>query len=79
MQEMNQARFVEGDARMCFLPMLFSSDFLRSEVNVYHYAERFLEGYKGGFWEFVQLPKGGGFVQPQAKSTVFRILKTGRT
>ncbi|MBW1216476.1 hypothetical protein ACQV2E_23335 [Pantoea allii] len=47
MQEMNQARFAEGDARMNFLPMLFSSDFLRSEVNVYHYAERFLEGYKG--------------------------------
>ncbi|TWD45360.1 hypothetical protein FBY13_101494 [Pantoea sp. SJZ147] len=36
MQEMNQARFVDGDARMRFLPMLFSSDFLRSELNVYH-------------------------------------------
>lgn len=34
MQEMNQTRFAEGDARMNFLPMLFSSDFLRSEVNV---------------------------------------------
>ncbi len=59
--------------------MLFSSDFLRSEVNVYHYAERFMEGYKGGFWEFVQLPNGGGFMQPLAKSTAFRIPKTGLT
>ncbi|WP_458039080.1 antirestriction protein [Pantoea ananatis] len=72
MQEMNQARFAEGDARMNFLPMLFSSDFLRSEVNVYHYAERFLEGYKGGFWEFVQLPNGGGFMQPPGKEYRFQ-------
>ncbi|WP_255474408.1 MULTISPECIES: antirestriction protein [Pantoea] len=31
-----------------------------------------MEGYNGGFWEFVQLPNGGGFMQSPGDEYRFR-------
>ncbi|WP_416414357.1 antirestriction protein [Pantoea sp. App145] len=64
MKNPQKPRTIVIDDRMAFLPMLFSDDLLRAELNVYLYADRFLENYDGGLWEFVGLTAGGGFMQP---------------
>jgi hypothetical protein len=51
---------LDGAQRLTFLPSLFSSDFMLSELSVYAYASRYIEGYNGGFWEYYSLPDGAG-------------------
>lgn len=62
---------VEHSAKLRFLPVLFSHDYVRAENNVFQYAARFLDGYAGGEWTFVRLPGGGGFMQPEEKAWAF--------
>lgn len=59
------ATILNGFVKLQFLPTLFGDDFMRAESNVYLYADRFLNGYNGGLWEYAQLPDGGGFMKPE--------------
>ncbi|WP_297202870.1 hypothetical protein [uncultured Pluralibacter sp.] len=56
------AQILDGYVKMCFLPILFTGDFMRAELNIYQYADRFLSDYVRGVWKFAQLP-GGGFMK----------------
>lgn len=50
--------------RLSFLPHLFGDDFLPAEMQVYSLAARYLPLYTGGFWHFIRLPEGGGYMSP---------------
>lgn len=62
---------LDGAQRLTFLPSLFSSDFMLSELSVYAYASRYIEGYNGGFWEYYSLPDGAGFMVPDREIVTF--------
>lgn len=67
MQTLTNAVLVTRDARLNFLPALFSKDYLRAEINVYAYADRYIQGYDGSEWQFYTLPDGGGYLAPDAE------------
>ncbi|CSH21100.1 putative antirestriction protein [Shigella sonnei] len=47
-----------------FLPYLFGQDFLYAEASVYALAKQMMPEYEGGFWHFIRLPDGGGYMMP---------------
>ena len=55
---------VEECDRLSFLPYLFGNDFLYAEVYVYALAQKMMPEYQGGFWHFIRLPDGGGYMMP---------------
>ncbi|MED7793134.1 antirestriction protein [Klebsiella aerogenes] len=55
---------VEESDRLSFLPHLFGEDFMLAEAMVYALASRYMPDYQGGFWHFIRLPDGGGYMMP---------------
>ncbi|EDM2827770.1 antirestriction protein [Salmonella enterica subsp. enterica serovar Typhimurium] len=55
---------VEECDRLFFLPYLFGQDFLYVEASVYALAKKMMPEYEGGFWYFIRLPDGGGYMMP---------------
>ncbi|MDM6832067.1 antirestriction protein, partial [Escherichia coli] len=55
---------VEECDRLSFLPYLFGNDFLYAEAYVYALAKKMMPEYQGGFWHFIRLPDGGGYMMP---------------
>lgn len=55
---------VEEIDRLSFLPYLFGNDFLYAEASVYALAKKMMPEYEGGFWHFIRLPDGGGYMMP---------------
>ncbi|HFN5743502.1 TPA: antirestriction protein, partial [Escherichia coli] len=55
---------VEECDRLSFLPYLFGNDFLYAEAYVYALAQKMMPEYQGGFWHFIRLPDGGGYIMP---------------
>lgn len=55
---------VEECDRLSFLPYLFGQDFLYAEASVYALAKQMMPEYQGGFWHFIRLPDGGGYMMP---------------
>ncbi|EAY4772597.1 antirestriction protein [Salmonella enterica] len=55
---------VEESDRLSFLPYLFGDDFMIAEMHVYALASKMITGYEGGFWHFIRLPDGGGYMMP---------------
>lgn len=55
---------VEECDRLSFLPYLFGLDFLYAEAYVYALAQKMMPEYQGGFWHFIRLPDGGGYMMP---------------
>ncbi len=53
---------VEECDRLSFLPYLFGNDFLYAEAYVYALAQKMMPEYQGGFWHFIRLPDGGGYI-----------------
>ena len=49
---------------LSFLPYLFGNDFLYAEASVYALAKKMMPEYEGGFWHFIRLPDGGGYMMP---------------
>ncbi|CTZ77446.1 putative antirestriction protein [Escherichia coli] len=49
---------------LSFLPYLFGLDFLYAEASVYALAKKMMPEYEGGFWHFIRLPDGGGYMMP---------------
>ncbi|WP_252147508.1 antirestriction protein, partial [Escherichia coli] len=55
---------VEECDRLSFLPYLFGNDFQYAEAYVYALAQKMMPEYQGGFWHFIRLPDGGGYMMP---------------
>ncbi len=55
---------VEECDRLSFLPYLFGLDFLYAEAAVCALAKQMMPEYEGGFWHFIRLPDGGGYMMP---------------
>lgn len=55
---------VEECDRLFFLPYLFGQDFLYVEASVCALAKKMMPEYEGGFWHFIRLPDGGGYMMP---------------
>lgn len=55
---------VEESDRLSFLPYLFGNDFMLAELQVYALAQKWIPDYQGGFWHFIRLPEGGGYMMP---------------
>ncbi|HHZ6073688.1 TPA: antirestriction protein [Escherichia coli] len=55
---------VEECDRLSFLPYLFGNDFLYAEAYVHALAQKMMPEYEGGFWHFIRLPDGGGYMMP---------------
>ncbi len=60
---------VEECDRLSFLPYLFGNDFLYAEAYVYALAQKMMPEYQGGFWHFIRLPDGGGYMMPDEVHT----------
>lgn len=45
-----------------FLPSINKSSFLIIEGLLYHYADKYIQGYSGGYWEMITLSNGGKFM-----------------
>jgi hypothetical protein len=55
----------EHPRRMAFLPNHFTQvAMIRVESLIYAYADRYLDGYHGGVWDFAETPSGAGFMIP---------------
>ncbi|HBY0996909.1 TPA: hypothetical protein MIP51_23430 [Klebsiella pneumoniae] len=63
---------VEESDRLSFLPDLFGNDFLAGEMQVYALAEKHITDYCGGFWHFIRIPEGGGYMTPRLRSETAR-------
>ncbi|MFJ5375200.1 antirestriction protein [Pectobacterium versatile] len=66
-QTAQNVTIVSDSQRLNFLPELFGADFFMAEMNIYSYADVYLRGYKGGFWQFYSLPEGNGYLAPDAE------------
>jgi hypothetical protein len=56
---------VPQELRPQFLPKRFGPAFLpRGEMLVYDWMRRLCDGYRGGFWRFVELSNGGFYMAP---------------
>jgi hypothetical protein len=50
--------------RLAFLPTHFPGLFLQVEQVVYDRAGALSERYRGGYWDYVELSNGGGYMRP---------------
>ena len=55
---------VEESDRLSFLPYMFGTDFMLAELQVYALAKKWMPEVDGGFWHFIRLPEGGGYMMP---------------
>ncbi len=55
---------VEECDRLFFCLTCFGLDFLYAEASVYALAKKMMRNMKGGFWHFIRLPDGGGYMMP---------------
>ena len=60
------ASVVPDPQRMDFLPTKFGPTLmLMVETSVYGWMERLCPSYSGGYWNFVELSNGGGYMAPR--------------
>ena len=57
-----QARVLKDQERMSFLPRLFGNYMMQGESYVFAWMQQLCPAYQGGFWDFVSLDNGGGFM-----------------
>ncbi|MCK9709842.1 antirestriction protein [Pseudomonas syringae] len=60
------ATIVHDKDRLNFLPAMYGKYFLLGEQLVYGNAQRFVQGYSGGYWQFYRLSNGGFFMAPDS-------------
>jgi hypothetical protein len=56
--------------RLDFLATLFGRHFMRGEQLVYRWMDELCEAYSGGYWEYVKLSNGGGYMAPRREGTM---------
>lgn len=64
---------IDNGSRMDACFQVFGSSILLVEANVYSFAGRLSEDYKGGFWDMYLLENGGFFMAPKADKP-FRVV-----
>jgi hypothetical protein len=57
-----QAKKVAGSRRLRMLPKYFPSVYMMVENAVYNVANMLCSEYRGGFWDFYEVPNGGFFM-----------------
>jgi hypothetical protein len=62
-----QTTVVPLEDRIRFLPGLFGELCTRVENAVYDHMREIAAEYRGGFWEFIQISAGGGYLRPPGK------------
>ena len=64
------ASIVPEERRMEFLPSKFGvTAMLKVETAVFAWMERLCPAYAGGYWNFVELSNGGGYMVPSGAET----------
>ncbi len=58
------ASIVPAEERFNFFPSI-TKQYVHFEQAIYHFAEQCIEGYYGGYWEFVVLSNGARFCYPK--------------
>lgn len=58
------ATLVAESERYKFLPTYYRSMFMAAEQLTFGYAERFISGYSGAYWNFFTLSNGSFFMSP---------------
>lgn len=51
--------------RLAFLPMLFGKHYMRGESLVYRWMDTLCEAYNGGYWDYLKLSNGSGYLAPK--------------
>lgn len=69
------AKLVSDDLRHQFLPAYYRGVFLWAESLTFDYANRFIAGYSGGYWEFFELSNGAFFMAPSGED-LLRVVVT---
>lgn len=60
---------VPAQERFRFYPSI-TANYQYLEQAVYHFSDRFITDYSGGYWEFVTLDNGGKFAYPEMGESV---------
>lgn len=68
---------VEETDRLSFMPYMFGTDFMLSELMVYALAQKHLPGSVGSPWHFIRLPEGGGYMMPDTARCHLVITENG--
>lgn len=55
------AEVVKQHDRMYFLPRHLNTTFIEFEHYLYHFADKLVEGYDGGYWDLYDIDNGGFF------------------
>jgi Antirestriction protein len=67
LQAVVTASKVSDRDRLRTLPRLFPNIYLIVETRIYDFAAALIDGYNGGYWEFVTLSNGGFYMMPVLK------------
>ena len=62
-QEPITATVVEGGERNHFMPDHFGNAFMNVENGVYTTLDKICDDYSGGYWQFIELSNGGGYMR----------------
>jgi hypothetical protein len=69
-QESPKSSIVPDAERLAFTPMLFGRHYLRGESLVYRWMETLCNSYNGGYWDYLTLSNGGGYMAPKFDGNV---------
>lgn len=67
------ATVVSEQDRLEFLPKLFGPYFLHTESAIYQWMRQLCADYDGGYWEFMALSNGGGYLRPAGGPWVLKV------
>jgi len=67
------ATVVSEQDRLEFLPKLFGRYFLHTESAIYQWMRQLCADYDGGYWEFMTLSNGGGYLRPGVGPWVLKV------
>jgi hypothetical protein len=73
MTNITATRIEDEQERMSFLPSLTGSYFLRFEHLAFRSMEQATDDYGGGFWNYVKLSNGSGYMFPASDLKTFRM------
>lgn len=70
------AKVVSASRRLAFLPKHFAKLHPAVEAGIYDVARTVDPEYRGGYWEFVELSNGGGYLQLATERPIRVVVNT---